>query len=66
MTGSRISADISGRCIKQYHHFRFDADAPGMCFVKKTSEDEEVAIKLLVSDPADIPRDRPVAAAQKR
>ena len=46
--------------IKQYHHFRFHGDTPGICYVKCTAEDEEVAINLMTTDCNVIPQDRPV------
>ena len=47
--------------MKQFHHFRFHADSPGVCFVKRTADDEEVAFNILTTTTHAVPRDRPVA-----
>ena len=45
--------------MKQFHHFRFHADSPCVCFVKRTADDEEVAFNILTTSTHAVPRDRP-------
>ena len=47
--------------MKQFHHLRFHADSPGVCFVNRAADDEEVAFNILTTTAHTVPRDRPVA-----
>ena len=45
--------------MKKYHHFRFHADSSGICFVKRTADDEEMAVNLLTTNIEAVHRNRP-------
>ena len=60
-TGRQVHLGKSLPGMKQFHHLRFHADSPGVCFVNRAADDEEVAFNILTTTAHTVPRDRPVA-----